>query len=160
LSWPVTRRKRGNDPDEEGHHEVGVGALTASIQGDWMFCREYWRQRVRTLTQSSYALYLAARDPRVPWYAKAVVALVVGYAFSPIDLIPDFIPVLGYLDDLLLLPLGIALAIRLIPPAVWRDCLARAEARQAKGEPRSWFAAAVIIAVWLVVLGLVARAVR
>jgi uncharacterized membrane protein YkvA (DUF1232 family) len=114
--------------------------------------------------RGGYALYLAARDPRVPWYAKAVVALVAGYALSPIDLIPDFIPVLGYLDDLLLLPLGIALAIRLIPADVWRDCLARADTLQTGREPRNWIAAALIIAVWLVVLGLVAgvilRAVR
>jgi uncharacterized membrane protein YkvA (DUF1232 family) len=124
----------------------------------------YGRQRVRELTRGSYALYLAARDPRVPWYAKTVVVLVAGYAFSPIDLIPDFIPVLGYLDDLLLLPLGIALAIRLIPADVWRDCLARADTLQTGREPRNWIAAALIIAVWLVVLGLVAgvilRAVR
>jgi uncharacterized membrane protein YkvA (DUF1232 family) len=129
-----------------------------------MFHREYRRQRVRELMRGGYALYLAARDPRVPWYAKAVVALVAGYALSPIDLIPDFIPVLGYLDDLLLLPLGIALAIRLIPADVWRDCLARADTLQTGREPRNWIAAALIIAVWLVVLGLVAgvilRAVR
>jgi uncharacterized membrane protein YkvA (DUF1232 family) len=124
-----------------------------------MFYQERWRQRVRELTRGSYALYLAARDPRVPWYAKAVVALVAGYAFSPIDLIPDFIPVLGYLDDLLLLPLGIALAIRLIPADVWRDCLARADARPAGCEPRSWIAAAIIIGIWLAVLGLAARAI-
>jgi uncharacterized membrane protein YkvA (DUF1232 family) len=120
-----------------------------------MFYQERWRQRVRELTRGSYALYLAARDPRVPWYAKAVVALVAGYAFSPIDLIPDFIPVLGYLDDLLLLPLGIALAIRLMPADVWRDCLARADARPAGCEPRSWTAAAVVITIWLAVLGLI-----
>jgi uncharacterized membrane protein YkvA (DUF1232 family) len=107
--------------------------------------------------RGGYALYLAARDPRVPWYAKAVVALVAGYTLSPIDLIPDFIPVLGYLDDLLLLPLGIALAIRLMPADVWRDCLARADARPAGGAPRSWLAAAIIIGIWLAVLGFLAR---
>jgi uncharacterized membrane protein YkvA (DUF1232 family) len=121
-----------------------------------MFHRDDWRQRVRELTRGTYALYLAARDPRVPWYAKATVVLVAGYAFSPIDLIPDFIPVLGYLDDLLLLPLGIALAVRLMPAEVWRDCLARAAARQAGGAPRNWIAGGVIITAWLVVLGLIA----
>src|SRR3954466_2024779 len=70
----------------------------------------------RTLKRDTVALYLAARDPRVPWYAKFVAACVAAYALSPIDLIPDFIPVIGYLDDIILVPLGIALAIRLIPP--------------------------------------------
>ena len=77
-----------------------------------------WKMRARQLQAEVYALYLAYRDPRVPWYAKAVAACVVGYALSPIDLIPDFIPVLGYLDDLVLIPLGIALVLRMIPPAV------------------------------------------
>jgi uncharacterized membrane protein YkvA (DUF1232 family) len=108
------------------------------------------------LEKGSRALYLAARDPRVPWYAKAIVVLVVAYAVSPIDLIPDFIPVLGYLDDLLLLPLGIALAIRLIPAEVWQDCVARAQAQQAERGPRRWTAAAVVITTWLVVLGVIA----
>ena len=81
-----------------------------------------WKARRRQLQAEVYALYLAYRDPRVPWYAKAVAACVVGYALSPIDLIPDFIPVLGYLDDLVLIPLGIALALRMIPPAVMDEC--------------------------------------
>src|SRR5918998_6471079 len=87
-----------------------------------------WKQRARQLKRELYALYLAYKDPRVPWYARLFAACVVGYAFSPIDLIPDPIPVLGYLDDLLLVPLGIALAVRLIPPQVLADCRARAEA--------------------------------
>lgn len=115
-----------------------------------------WRQRVRELEQGSRALYLAARDPRVPWYAKAVVVLVVAYAVSPIDLIPDFIPVVGCLDDLLLVPLGMALAIRLIPAEVWQDCVARAQAQRAGREPRRWTAAVVVITTWLVVLGVIA----
>ena len=81
------------------------------------------------------------------------------YAVSPIDLIPDFIPVLGYLDDLLLLPLGIALAIRLIPAEVWQDCLARAETQQAGREPRRWMGIAVVVSLWLVVLGVIAGAI-
>jgi uncharacterized membrane protein YkvA (DUF1232 family) len=107
---------------------------------------------VRELKAQTYALYLAARDRRVPWYAKLVVVLVVSYAFSPIDLIPDFIPVLGLLDDLLLLPLGILLAIRLIPPQVWRECLIRAQAEQQMSRPRSWITAAAIVIIWLIVL--------
>jgi uncharacterized membrane protein YkvA (DUF1232 family) len=73
-----------------------------------------WRRRVRQLKAEAYAIYLASRDPRVPWYAKGLIALVAAHTFSPIDLIPDFIPVLGYLDDLVIAPLGIALAIRLV----------------------------------------------
>jgi uncharacterized membrane protein YkvA (DUF1232 family) len=113
---------------------------------------EYWRQKARGLKKNSVALYFAARDPRVPWYAKAVVAIVAAYAISPIDLIPDFIPVLGYLDDLVLLPIGIAFAIRLIPPDIWQECITRAEERQLTEKPRSAVAAAVIVLVWLAVL--------
>ena len=82
---------------------------------------ETWRRWARQLKIEVYALYLAYRDPRVPWYARLVAVCVVGYAFSPIDLIPDPIPVLGYLDDLVLVPLGILLAVRLIPPKVMRE---------------------------------------
>jgi uncharacterized membrane protein YkvA (DUF1232 family) len=94
------------------------------------------------------ALYLAARDPRVPWYAKVVAACVVAYALSPIDLIPDFIPVLGYLDDLLLVPLGIALAIRLIPPALLEQHRKAAAERDAQ-RPTSRVGAAIIIGIWI-----------
>jgi uncharacterized membrane protein YkvA (DUF1232 family) len=95
-----------------------------------------------------YALYLAYRDPRVPLHARLFAACVVGYAFSPIDLIPDPIPVLGYLDDLVLIPFGIALAIRMIPAPVLAEC--REKARQvAKEKPTNRVAAAVIVAVWL-----------
>jgi uncharacterized membrane protein YkvA (DUF1232 family) len=95
-----------------------------------------------------YALYLAYRDPRVPLYARVFAAGVVGYAFSPIDLIPDPIPVLGYLDDLVLIPLGIALAIRMIPPPVLAEC--REEARRVTRErPTNRVAATVIVTVWV-----------
>ena len=107
-----------------------------------------WRQWAATIKQDTYALWLASRDPRVPWIAKLVLAVVVGYALSPIDLIPDFIPVLGYLDDLVLLPLGIALAIKLIPPAVWQECRQTARNRLASVLPRSRRAGAIVILVW------------
>ncbi len=97
----------------------------------------------------TYALYLACRDPRVPWVAKALAAVVVGYAFSPIDLIPDFIPVLGYLDDLVLIPLGIALALRMIPSEVMAECRTRASAELTGGRPFSRVAVVVIVALWL-----------
>lgn len=85
----------------------------------WM---ERWKKRVRALRTEVQALFLARRDPRVPRRAKILAALVTAYALSPIDLIPDFIPVLGYLDDLIILPLGILLAVKMIPPDVMRDC--------------------------------------
>jgi uncharacterized membrane protein YkvA (DUF1232 family) len=110
---------------------------------------EHWKRRAGWLEGETYALYLAYRDPRTPWYAKIFVALVVGYAFSPIDLIPDPIPVLGYLDDLLLVPLGIVLALRMIPPAVLDECQEQARLTMEEGKPTNWAAAASVIAIWL-----------
>src|SRR5215831_1767456 len=113
-------------------------------------------QRARQLKAETWALSLAVRDPRTPWYAKLLVAGIVAYACSPIDLIPDFIPVLGYLDDLVLLPLGITWAMRLVPPAVLIECRARAQETHQDGKPVSWVAGAVIVILWLgvAVLGL------
>ena len=81
-----------------------------------------WKDRAKTLKRETFTLYLACRHPRVPWYAKLLALIVVAYALSPIDLIPDFIPVLGYLDDLVLIPLGLMLVIRLIPADVLAEC--------------------------------------
>jgi uncharacterized membrane protein YkvA (DUF1232 family) len=103
--------------------------------------------RARTIKRDTYALYLASRDPRTPWYAKVFIAGVAAYALSPIDLIPDFIPVLGYLDDLILVPLGIALAVRMVPEDVLIDCRARAQA--ASERPTSRTAALVIAVIWI-----------
>jgi uncharacterized membrane protein YkvA (DUF1232 family) len=108
-----------------------------------------WRERARQLKAETYALYLAYRDPRVPWYARLWAAVVVGYAFSPIDLIPDVIPVLGYLDDLILVPLGILLARKMIPPEVMAESRERARERIAQGRPVNRVAAAVVVAIWL-----------
>lgn len=107
------------------------------------------RRRARALKAETLALYLAARHPRTPWYAKLLVAAIVAYALSPIDLIPDFVPVLGYLDDLILLPLGLALAIRMIPPELLAECREQARETLANGKPVSRGAAAVIVAVWI-----------
>jgi uncharacterized membrane protein YkvA (DUF1232 family) len=100
----------------------------------------------RGIKRDVHALYLSARDPRVPWYAKAVALAVAAYALSPIDLIPDFIPGLGYLDDLILVPLGILLAVRLIPPAVFAEHRITATAAPPQA---SRGAAVVIIAIWI-----------
>ena len=116
---------------------------------------EAWKRRAKGFRREVFALYLAYRDPRVPWYAKAVAACVVAYALSPIDLIPDPIPVLGYLDDLVLVPLGIALAVKMIPGPVLDECRARAAAMTEVPRPVNWIAAAVIIAVWLGLAALV-----
>lgn len=94
-----------------------------------------------------------SRHPRTPWYAKLLAAAVVAYAFSPLDLIPDFVPVLGYLDDLVLVPLGIALVIRLVPAPVMAECRERAQA--ASERPTSWWSALVIVAIWLLLALLV-----
>lgn len=112
-----------------------------------MSLKPSWKERAARFKRETYALYLAARDPRVPWYAKLLALVVVGYAFSPIDLIPDFIPVVGYLDDLVLVPLGILLVIRMIPPEVLADC--RRRAREAGEKPTNWTAAVVVVLIWL-----------
>jgi len=116
---------------------------------------ERLKQKSRHLKIEIYALYLAYRDPRVPWYAKVFVAIVVGYAFSPIDLIPDFIPVLGYLDDLVLIPLGVAVALKMIPEKIMEDCREKAQEIMRQGRPVNRMAAVVVIAIWLFLAALV-----
>ncbi|MBI3960875.1 MAG: DUF1232 domain-containing protein [Chloroflexi bacterium] len=116
-----------------------------------------WKSRARQLKVESYALYLACRDPRTPWYARLLAGAVVAYAFSPIDLIPDPIPLLGYLDDFLLVPAGILLARRLIPPAVLAECREQAQAVMAQDKPVNWFAGGVIVVIWLAVAFWLAR---
>jgi uncharacterized membrane protein YkvA (DUF1232 family) len=113
-----------------------------------------WRERVRALKRELGALLLAWRDPRTLWYARLAALAVVAYAFSPLDLIPDAIPVLGYLDDLILLPLGIWLALRLIPREVMtdaRECIAAGESVEL-AHPR--LAAAFIVVLWILSFGM------
>ena len=110
---------------------------------------EAWKQWARQLKVETYAVYLAYKDPRTPWYARVFAACVVGYAFSPIDLIPDPIPVLGYLDDLVVVPVGVALALKMIPQTVLAECREKAQAAMSQGKPTNWTAAGVIIAIWL-----------
>ncbi|HKB73214.1 MAG TPA: YkvA family protein [Burkholderiales bacterium] len=114
------------------------------------------KQRARQLKSETLALWLAARHPGTPWYAKLLVAGIAAYALSPIDLIPDFVPILGYLDDLILIPLGIVLAVRMIPPPILEECRARAQEILANGRPVSRVAALVIVGVWLAAAALCA----
>jgi len=110
---------------------------------------EQWKQQARQLKVEVYALYLAYRDSRVPWHARIFAACVVAYAFSPIDLIPDPIPILGYLDDLVLIPLGIKAALSMIPVEVMAESREKARELIGQDKPVNWVAAAVIIAIWL-----------
>ena len=107
-----------------------------------------WKTRAKRLKNEIHALYLAARDPRTPWYAKVLAAFIIGYALSPIDLIPDFIPVLGYLDDLVIVPAGIALLIRMIPAGVLEECREKAQS-QPISIRRNWIAGIIIVLIWL-----------
>jgi uncharacterized membrane protein YkvA (DUF1232 family) len=112
---------------------------------------EKLKARARALKNEAFAVYLAAKDPRTPWYAKALIYFVVAHTFSPIDLIPDFIPVLGYLDDLIITPGGLWLAVRMIPPEV----LAEAREKVAtSGLDRSVgrIGAVLIVVMWIVIL--------
>lgn len=106
---------------------------------------------MRQLKKETYALSLVVQSPNVPWYARLWILLVIGYAFSPIDLIPDFIPVLGYLDDLLLVPLGILLAIKLVPGHVMEQAREQAAQALTSDKPTNWYAAVIIVIIWLVV---------
>jgi uncharacterized membrane protein YkvA (DUF1232 family) len=114
------------------------------------------KERVSRLEAETYALYLAARHPGTPWYAKLLVAAIVAYALSPIDLIPDFVPIVGYLDDLILIPLGIALAIRMIPSSILEECRARSRETLVSGKSVSRIAGIVIVAIWIALAALCA----
>ena len=116
-----------------------------------------WKNRVQQLKTELYALYLAYRDPRVPWYGRLWAAVVVAYAFSPIDLIPDPIPVLGYVDDLILIPLGIWIALRMIPAEVMAESRQKAQVRMVNGAPVNWIAAGVVVLLWIALAALAVR---
>jgi len=117
------------------------------------------KSRAKDLKRDTYTLYFAYRDPRTPWYARVFTGLVAAYLLSPIDLIPDFIPVLGYLDDLIIAPAGIALALKLIPAEVMADARHQTEAEFSSGKPVNRLFAAVIILIWVVVLFFVGKVV-
>ncbi len=116
------------------------------------------KARAKQLKTDLPAVFLALKRKETPWTAKALAGLTIGYALSPIDLIPDFIPVLGYLDDLILLPGMVALTIRLIPPDVLAACRAEAEGLWQNGKPKRWYYAIPIVLLWLLIVFLVVRA--
>jgi len=109
-----------------------------------------WKTKAKALKREVYALSLAVKDPRVPWYAKIFALLIIGYALSPIDLIPDFIPIIGYVDDLILIPAGIILLIKMIPKEVMEECREKARSQQGNMKGKHWVAAAVIVLIWLI----------
>jgi len=112
-----------------------------------------WKIESKKLKSEIYALYLASKHSRTPWHAKVLAAFIIGYALSPIDLIPDFIPVVGYLDDLILIPLGIALLIKIIPKDILEEC--RAEADLLERKPKNWRAAIIIVLIWVLAIYLI-----
>jgi uncharacterized membrane protein YkvA (DUF1232 family) len=126
------------------------GSVNAEQDGRIMRLRQW----ARTVKRDVHAIYLAARDPRVPWYAKALAICVAAYALSPIDLIPDFIPVLGYLDDLIIVPLGIVAVVQLIPPEIMAEH--RATAAIAAERPVSRTGAVVIVLIWIASIAIIA----
>lgn len=111
------------------------------------------KDKILKLKREILALFLAYKRKETPLYAKIIIGMVVGYALSPIDLIPDFIPILGYLDDLLILPLGIALAIKLVPKNILEECRVEAEKMSNKILPSNWKAGVVILMFWIVLIG-------
>ncbi len=108
-----------------------------------------WKTKSKQLKSEVCVLYLASKHPRTPWYAKAFAVLIIGYALSPIDLIPDFIPVIGYLDDLIIVPAGIAFLIKMIPEEVLEECREKARFQSMSKKRRNWIAAIVIVLIWL-----------
>jgi len=112
---------------------------------------EKLKSRARALKNEAFAVYLAAKDPRTPWYARALIYFVVAHTFSPIDLIPDFIPVLGYLDDLIITPGGLWLAVRMIPPEVLEEARAKV-ATSGLERSMGYIGAGMIVMVWIVIL--------
>jgi uncharacterized membrane protein YkvA (DUF1232 family) len=113
---------------------------------------EKLRSRAQELQAEVHALLIAFRDPRTPWYAKGLIALVAAYALSPIDLIPDFIPVFGALDDLILIPAGIALAVRMIPPPVMADSRKTAQQMGVSGKRMGIAGAGIIVFIWILAI--------
>jgi uncharacterized membrane protein YkvA (DUF1232 family) len=118
--------------------------------------KESWKEKAKGLKTEVYALCLAMKDSRVPWYAKVLMALTIGYAISPIDLIPDFIPVIGQIDDLIIVPAGIALVIKMMPKTVMEEYRRKALAEPVNTRTK-WVVAAIIVSIWVFAIYLVFR---
>jgi uncharacterized membrane protein YkvA (DUF1232 family) len=131
--------------DRPGH------SLYTGFRGKKLGVTTAWKQKANLLKTEAFALCLAYKDPRVPWYAKVFMLAVIGYALSPIDLIPDFIPVLGYIDDLIIVPAGVFLAIKMIPKGVLEECREKAKVSTISNKAK-WVVAFIIISVWLLVI--------
>jgi len=116
-----------------------------------------FRETVRRIKRDGYALFLVFGDPRVPWYVKALAGFAVAYAFSPIDLIPDFIPVLGLLDDMVVIPLLVAIVIRLLPRGIMDECRERAERELIGKKPKVVVGAVFVVVVWCAIAALALR---
>lgn len=127
--------------------------MASTMESQGQSRREKWRERARALQNELYALYLAYRHPDTPWYAKAWALLVLAYAFSPIDLIPDMIPILGYVDDVILLPMGIYFALRLIPAEILAETRGRAQQELAVDPSIQRKGTFLIVCLWLLVIG-------
>src|ERR671921_58770 len=120
----------------------------------WWMNLEAWKRRARRLSAQTYALYLAYRHPRTPWYAKVFAALIVGYVFSPVDPIPDFIPGVGLLDEMVVVPIGVLIAVKMIPRQVMEECQERARGVAEGEKPVSRVAAGIVVTVWLLCVAL------
>jgi uncharacterized membrane protein YkvA (DUF1232 family) len=116
-----------------------------------------WKRKAKALKKEVSAISFAVKDPRVPWYAKAFAVLIIGYILSPIDPIPDFIPVIGYFDELIIVPIAIIILSKMIPNEVLEECREKARTRRGRMKGRHWIAASVIILIWLIVVYLSAR---
>jgi uncharacterized membrane protein YkvA (DUF1232 family) len=113
---------------------------------------ESWKIKAKRLKSQFFVLYLACKDPRTPWYAKALAVVIIGYVSSPIHLIPDFIPVIGYLDDLIIVPAAIALLIKIIPKEVLEDCAEKARSKPTTIKSKNWIAPSIIVLIWLLAI--------
>ena len=118
--------------------------------------KKSWKEKAKRLNTEVYALCLAMKDQRVPWHAKLLMALIIGYAISPIDIIPDFIPVIGQIDDLIIVPAGIALVIKMIPKSVMEEYRQKATAEPVNTRTK-WVVAAIIVSIWILIIYLVFR---
>lgn len=124
-------------------------------KGDSLKLWEVIKTKARVLKKEVSTLYLACKRPEVPWYAKLLAVIVVGYALSPIDLIPDFVPILGYLDDIILIPAGVALVIKLIPENVLNECREQTDEIFKDGKPKNWIAGGIIVLIWILIISLI-----